>query len=62
MIQFSLSVIVFIAGIVFTQNAAYQKVLGLGYDKQNILTVSVLGDKEMNNSKTKLQKALKSKA
>ncbi len=53
-IQFSLSVIVFIAGIVFTQNAAYQKVLGLGYDKQNILTVSVLGDKEYEQFKNKI--------
>lgn len=45
-IQFSLSVMVFIAGIVFTQNAAYQKNLSLGYDKQNILTVSVQGGQE----------------
>ena len=56
-IQFSLSVIVFIAGIVFTQNAAYQKVLGLGYDKQNILTVSVPGDKEYEQFKNKISES-----
>ena len=53
-VQFSLSVIVFIAGIVFTQNASYQKELGLGYDKQNILTVSVQGDKEYELFKNKI--------
>src|SRR5688572_4392651 len=53
-VQFSLSVIVFIAGIVFTQNACYQKELGLGYDKQNILTVSVQGDKEYELFKNKI--------
>ena len=45
-VQFSLSVIVFIAGIVFTQNAVYQKNMSLGYDKESILTVSVRGEQE----------------
>jgi putative ABC transport system permease protein len=53
-IQFSLSVIVFIAGIVFTQNAAYQKNMSLGYDKQNILTVSVQGDREYEQLKNEI--------
>jgi putative ABC transport system permease protein len=53
-VQFSLSVIVFIAGIVFTQNAGYQKSLGLGYDKQNILTVSIQDDKEYERFKNKI--------
>lgn len=53
-IQFSLSVIVFIAGIVFTQNAAYQKNMSLGYDKQNILIVSVQGDREFEQFKNEV--------
>jgi ABC-type antimicrobial peptide transport system permease subunit len=53
-IQFSLSVIVFIAGIVFTQNATYQKNMSLGYDKQDILTVSVQGDREYEQFKNEI--------
>ena len=53
-VQFTLSVIVFIAGIVFTQNAAYQRKLGLGYDRQNILTVSVKDDNEYERFKNKI--------
>jgi putative ABC transport system permease protein len=53
-IQFSLSVMVFIAGIVFTQNAAFQKNISLGYDKQNILMVSVLGDREYEQFKNEV--------
>jgi putative ABC transport system permease protein len=53
-VQFSLSVIVLIAGIVFTQNADYQKKLGLGYDKENILTVSIEGDKEYEQFKNRI--------
>lgn len=53
-VQFSLSVIVFIAGVVFTQNASYQKKLGLGYDKNNILTVSIEGDKEYEQFKNRI--------
>jgi putative ABC transport system permease protein len=45
-VQFSLSVIVLVAGIVFTQNAGYQQRLDLGYDKESILTVSVQGRQE----------------
>jgi len=55
-IQFSLSVIVFIAGIAFTQNAAYQKNISLGYDKQNILMVSVQGDREYEQLKNEVSK------
>ncbi|MFZ1807462.1 MAG: ABC transporter permease, partial [Cyclobacteriaceae bacterium] len=53
-IQFSLSVIVFIAGIVFTQNAVYQKNMSMGYDKQNILMVSVQGDSEYEQLKNEV--------
>jgi putative ABC transport system permease protein len=45
---------VFIAGIVLTQNADYQKKLGLGYDKENILTVSIESDREYEQFKNKL--------
>lgn len=53
-IQFSLSVIVFVAGVVFTENAVYQKQLDFGYDKDNILTVTVHGEQEYNRLKNKL--------
>jgi len=53
-VQFSLSIIVFIAGIVFTQNIDYQKELGLGYDKENILTVSIENDAEYEQFKNKI--------
>jgi len=54
-IQFSLSVIVLLAGIVFTQNASYQKTLDMGYDKENLLTVSVQGEQEFNQFKNTLE-------
>lgn len=55
-VQFSLSVIVFIAGIIFTQNATYQKNISLGYDKENILTVSVQGEQEYNLLKDRIER------
>jgi putative ABC transport system permease protein len=58
-VQFSLAVTVLIAGIVFTQNATYQKELGLGYDKQNILTVSLRADKEYEQFKNKIAESPK---
>ncbi len=39
--QFSLSVMVLLAGVIFIQNAAYQDHLSLGYDRSKILTVAV---------------------
>lgn len=39
--QFSLSVIVLIAGTIFTQNAVYQQELDLGYDKEKLVNVRV---------------------
>ncbi len=53
-VQFSLSIIVLIAGTVFTQNADYQKKLGLGYDKENIITVSIENDMEYEQFKNKI--------
>lgn len=40
-LQFSLSVIVLIAGIVFTLNADYQRHLNFGYDMDNMINVPV---------------------
>jgi putative ABC transport system permease protein len=54
--QFSLSVLVFVAGIVFTQNASYQKNMSLGYDKENLLTVTVEGEQEYNRLKNVIEK------
>ncbi|ELR68627.1 hypothetical protein C900_00171 [Fulvivirga imtechensis AK7] len=39
--QFSLSVIVLTAGTIFTQNAAYQQELDLGYDSEKLVNVKV---------------------
>lgn len=53
--QFSLSVMVFIAGIVFTRNAGYQQNLYLGYDKDNIIKVTVQGEKIYERLKNKIE-------
>jgi putative ABC transport system permease protein len=53
--QFSLSVIVFIAGIAFTQNATYQKNIPLGYDQENLITVSVAGEQEYDRLKNSIE-------
>jgi putative ABC transport system permease protein len=52
--QFSLSIVVFIAGVTFTQNADYQKTIDLGYDQQNILTIQVQSDREYNEFKNRI--------
>lgn len=44
--QFSLSVIVLVAGLFFTRNAAYQQKVSFGYDKENVLIVNIEGEKE----------------
>lgn len=45
-IQFSLSVMVMIAGLVFTQNAVYQDTINFGYDKEKIITALIQGPQE----------------
>ncbi len=45
-VQFSLSVMVLIAGIVFTQNAVYQDTIPFGYDKEKIITALIQGPHE----------------
>jgi ABC-type antimicrobial peptide transport system permease subunit len=52
--QFSLSIVVFIAGVIFTQNADYQKKINLGYDQQNILTVLIQGEQEYDALKNRI--------
>jgi len=44
--QFALSVIVLIAGVVFIQNTAYQDRIRFGYDKDQIITVSLQGERD----------------
>jgi ABC-type antimicrobial peptide transport system permease subunit len=44
--QFSLSIIVLIAGIIFTLNSKFQKNLNLGYDVDNVLLVSIQSPEE----------------
>lgn len=45
-IQFALSVIVLIAGVVFIQNTKFQEAVDFGYDKEMVLLVKVQGEKE----------------
>lgn len=45
-IQFALSVLVLIAGVIFIQNAEYQDSINFGYDEDKIVTVSLQGDRD----------------
>jgi putative ABC transport system permease protein len=54
-IQFSLSVMVFIAGVVFTGNAGYQQNLNLGYDKENIVKVTIQGEQAYERLKNSIE-------
>lgn len=44
--QFTISIITLVCGIVFTQNAAFQKGLDLGYEKEEIIAVPTNNDSE----------------
>jgi ABC-type antimicrobial peptide transport system permease subunit len=44
--QFSLSIMVLIAGTVFTQNATYQDKINFGYDKEMLITALIQGKHE----------------
>jgi ABC-type antimicrobial peptide transport system permease subunit len=44
--QFALSVVVLIAGIMFTRNAAWQDTISFGYDKDKLITALVQGSQE----------------
>lgn len=45
-VQFALSVVVLIAGVVFIQNARYQDQIKFGYDHERVIVVSVAGERE----------------
>jgi putative ABC transport system permease protein len=45
-LQFALSVIVLVAGVMFIRNTRFQENIKLGYDKDNILIVNIQSDKE----------------
>ena len=45
-LQFSISVIVLIGGVVFTQNAKFQETMKFGYDKEMVITVAIQNEKE----------------
>lgn len=44
--QFALSVIVLIAGVVFIQNTKYQEGIKFGYDVDHVITVRIQGERE----------------
>lgn len=46
-LQFALSVIVLIGGVIFTQNAEFQQTFKFGYDKEMILTVDIQSREEL---------------
>lgn len=45
-LQFALSVIVLVAGVMFIRNTKFQENIKLGYDRDNILIVNIQSDKE----------------
>jgi putative ABC transport system permease protein len=45
-LQFALSVIVLIAGVVFIQNTRYQEEIKFGYDKEKLITVRLQGERD----------------
>jgi len=45
-LQFAMSVIVLIGGVVFIQNTKYQDDIQFGYDKDMLITVALKGDRE----------------
>jgi putative ABC transport system permease protein len=54
-LQFSLSIIVFVAGVIFIQNENYQHRLDFGYDKDQVLTISIEGKKEFETLRSAVQ-------
>jgi ABC-type antimicrobial peptide transport system permease subunit len=45
-LQFALSVVVLIAGVVFIQNTRYQETIKFGYDKEMVITLSIQGERD----------------
>lgn len=54
-IQFALSVIVLVAGVIFIQNTKYQEQVNFGYDKEMVLLVNVKSQKEFEVIENHLQ-------
>ena len=54
-IQFSLSVIVLVGGVIFTLNADFQKNVSFGYNVKKIITVSVQSDSQYNKLRSSIQ-------
>lgn len=53
-IQFALSVIMLIAGVIFVQNAVYQESLNYGYDKDMVISVDVQNEGEFTNMRDRI--------
>jgi ABC-type antimicrobial peptide transport system permease subunit len=54
-LQFAISITLLIAGIVFSQNAEFLKMLDMGYNAEDMIIVSVNDYKEYNELKDKVQ-------
>lgn len=52
-LQFALSVIMLVAGVVFIQNTKYQEKIRVGYDKEMIVTVSIQNSSEFEAMENK---------
>jgi ABC-type antimicrobial peptide transport system permease subunit len=53
-LQFAISLTLIIAGIVFTQNAEFLKMLDIGYDKERLITLWVDDASELNGMSNKI--------
>lgn len=53
-LQFALSVIVLIGGVVFIQNTKFQEAINFGYDKEMVITVNIQSEKEFEVMKNAL--------
>jgi ABC-type antimicrobial peptide transport system permease subunit len=53
-LQFAISLTLIIAGIIFTRNAEFIRMLDIGYDKERLITIWVENDTEYRNLKDKI--------
>ena len=54
--QFALSVIVLIAGVTFIMNSRYQEQITLGYDKDEMVSMAIQGEREYDVMKAALER------
>ncbi len=54
-IQFAISVIVLIGGVVFIQNTRYQEAIKFGYDKEELLTIGIQSEEDYRKLLAKVQ-------